>query len=98
MDVVFDNCIRIGLAMDVLGVFVLFICTTTKKIEKELVYGILRDTTDRIVEWTESYSFQEHERKVSELKISVRRNRRFAKISLILLVAGFIFQLIGTYV
>ena len=38
--------------------------------EKELGYELLRDTTDRIVERTEAYSFQEHERNVSEFKMS----------------------------
>ena len=95
---ILENYTGIGLSMDIFGVLVIYICTSTKRIEAEIVYRAMRDITDNIEELGESYSFQEHERRLSNSYDSVRRNRTFAKFGLILIVVGFTFQLIGTYV
>lgn len=93
---IIENCTRIGLTMDIVGVLILFVCTSTRRIEAEIVYEAMRDITDETVEWGHSYSFQEHKRRMENSYRSIRRNRRFGRFGLILITMGFLLQLIGT--
>ena len=85
-----------GLVLDMIGVVVLFFCASTKKIEAEISYGILKHFTDKAGEWVHSFSYEEHQRGMARLCKSIRRNRIGLKSGLVLIIVGFLLQLIAT--
>lgn len=85
----------IGLFLDIVGVIWLFFCTSTKRIEAEISYGLIREVTDEDAEWPERFSFEEHLSKLEVLRLAVERNRRNARCALGLVVFGFLLQLFG---
>ena len=87
----------IGLSLDIIGVIWLFFCTSTKRIEAEVGYGLLREFTDEGSEWLESISFKDHLSNLGRLRLAVKRNRRNARLALGLVVAGFVVQLAGVW-
>ena len=84
-----------GLLLDIIGVAWLYLCTSTKRIEAELSYKLIRASTDEDGEWLESISFQEHLSKLDMLQLSIKRNRRNARTALGLILLGFVLQLVG---
>ena len=57
-----------GLLLDILGVALLFIYTSTRTIEAELSYKIVRELTDEGGEGLQPYSFQEHLKRLRRLE------------------------------
>ena len=73
-----------GLVLDIIGVCFLFVTTSARHTEAEMVSKVMRKITDEIVEWNESYSFEEHMRRLANSEQRVRRNRRWAQVGLAL--------------
>ena len=65
-----------GLLLDILGVALLFVYTSTRTIEAELGYKIAQDFTDEGGEWLQPYSFQEHVERLERTRTHVAKNRR----------------------
>jgi len=85
----------VGLIFDVVGVGILFIYTSTKTIEAEFSYKLVREFTDETVEWLESYSFEEHKERLEFARRGVAKNRRRARGGLVLVMVGFILQAVA---
>ena len=84
-----------GLVLDIIGVCFLFVTTSARHTEAEMYSKVIRKITDEMVEWTKSYSFEEHMRRLANLEQRVRRNRHWAQVGLALVVLGFVLQLLG---
>ena len=84
-----------GLLLDIGGVCLLFLTTSARRVEAEIAFNILRETTDKTVEWNESYSSEEHKRGVANAGHRVRRNIHWARFGLALIVTGFSLQFLG---
>ena len=84
-----------GLVLDIIGVCILFRTTSVKRVEAEIVFTVMSETTDEIVEWNESYSFGEHKRRLANAGRRVRRNIHWGQFALFLILAGFVLQLLG---
>lgn len=93
-----ERLMAIGLVMDIVGIVFLFFCTSTKKIEAELSYNIVKSVTDEAQgrEWLSSISYPEHQSQVASLGRRIRRNRRWAQFGIVLILIGFIFQLFAS--
>ena len=95
VDDLLQNLVRVGLVMDMVGVVILFYCTTTRKIEAELANKIALDLADDPGEWLHEVSFANFKTGVASAYRSVQRNRMIARLGLVLIVAGFVLQWIG---
>ena len=86
-----------GLSIDILGVVLLFIATSAKKIEAELVTRAFRQSLDdsKDGEWVHQESFGEIDEGVSAAEHGVDRNRRLQGLALVAIVVGFFLQLLG---
>ena len=78
--------------LDILGGGVLFVYTSTEKIEAELSYKLVREFTDEDGEWLHPFSFEEHMGRLERARTFVVRNRRRARAGLMLVGAGFLLQ------
>lgn len=102
---------QFGLMLDILGVVLLFLATTHRRIEAELSYGLLKGTIDRMTktisdpETGETITVlmepdpqtDEVVRQLPVIGRRVRRNHIRARVGLGLIVLGFIIQLVGTF-
>lgn len=82
----------IGLVFDIIGVGVLFITTSTRKLEAELAFKTVTAFTNEDEEWVQPYSFEEHKRSLAIVEERVRRNQLLKKSGLGLIVLGFMLQ------
>lgn len=88
-----------GLLLDILGVVMLYVATSTEKIEAELSYKIMRDLTPgKGEEWVFPYSFQEHEDRLERARYLVITNRRRGRCAVVLVGVGFLLQGIAAWV
>ena len=85
----------IGLILDIVGVIVIFLCTSTKRIETEISYRIAQDTLERVTEWDEEVD--EWKGAMPKWKQSVDRTRRRTRVGLLLVIAGFVLQLMANW-
>ena len=88
----------IGLVMDILGILFLFFCTSTKRIEAEISYNMIKGFTDEAKgrEWVSSISYHEHQSQVAALGRKIGRNRRWVRFGIVLVFFGFLLQLLAT--
>ena len=83
-----------GLSLDIVGVVILFIASSTKRIEAEISYRSMKVFMQEAVEWEWSESLETARRSLPRLKRSVQRNRRALRLGLVMIVIGFVLQLI----
>lgn len=81
-----------GLSLDIVGVVILFIASSTKRIEAEISYRSMKVFVHEAVEWDES--LEAARRSLPRLNRSVQRNRRALRSGLVMIVIGFVLQLI----
>ena len=86
-----------GLVLDIIGVGVLFVTTSSRKLEAEMVFKSLAAFTNDGEEWVHPYSFEEHKRSLAIAEESIRRNQQWQKFGLGLIILGFILQALGLY-
>ena len=56
-----------GLLLDIIGVVILFICTSTSKIEAEMSYKIVKGMTPGPgEEWVHSIIYEEHNKRLDD--------------------------------
>ena len=94
-----DNLIGIGLIIDIIGIIIIFICTSSRKIEADIVYRAMRHLTDEMTggEWLYKESFETHQKRLDNTRKKVGKNTFYLRSGLIILILGIFFQLIGTY-
>lgn len=85
----------IGLSLDIVGVIVIFLYTSTKRIEAEIGYRLAQDTLERVIEWDKEVD--EWKEEMPKLKKSVDRTRRRTRGGLLLVIAGFFLQLVANW-
>ena len=82
----------VGLLLDILGVALLFVYTSTRKIEAELSYKVVQGLTDEGGEWPHSFSYEEHMERLERTRIIVAKNRGCARLGLGCVGVGFALQ------
>ena len=87
----------IGLVFDIIGVGVLFITTSTRKLEAELAFKTVAAFTNEGEEWVQPYSLEEHKRSLAVAEERVRRNQLLQRSGLGLIVLGFMLQALGLF-
>ena len=93
-----------GLLLDIVGVCLLLLTTSMKRIEAELAFNMMKLLTDAreerrqagaLVELSELDS-EEHKHRLSTTEQIVHRNHRWMRVALVLIVVGFLLQLLDS--
>lgn len=94
-----DIIVALGLLIDVAGVVVLWLKTSTRDIEAEISLGLVEAATPGPrEEWVHRISPEEHHRRLENSRRRVRRTRRWVKVGLGLILVGFVLQGIALFV
>ena len=93
----YSACLAVaGLVLDILGVAILFAKTSPRHIEAYITASMVEYFTPREnEEWTHPYSYEEHQRRLSNSKKRVMQTQRWTRGALGLIIAGFILQVIA---
>ena len=87
----------IGLVMNIIGVGILFVTTSSRKLEAELAFNLVKDCTNEGEEWLQPYSFEEHKRSLAIAEQRIRHNYRWQWSGLGLVILGVILQGLGLF-
>ena len=86
-----------GLSIDILGVLVLFITTSARRIEAEISIKTRRQLLEKSKgrEWGHRESYEETDEGVKAAESKVDRNKRWQRSALLAIVVGFFLQLLA---
>lgn len=94
-----DIVVAVGLSLDVAGVVILWLKTTTRHIEAEISLNLVESITPRPdEEWGHRISPAEHYRRLEATRSRVKRTRSWVKVGLGLILVGFVLQGIALFV
>ena len=86
-----------GISIDIVGVIVLFVTTSTRRIEAETATEMFRQSLEesKSGEWVHQESYEEIDQRVRSSESEVKWNRRLQQSALLVIVVGFLLQLLG---
>lgn len=86
-----------GLLLDIIGVWLLFWTSLPRRVEAEIAVRIMSKLTEdfRGGEWVHPYSFEEHKQRLAKAEQTVRRNTHMSRFALLLILVGFVLQLLA---
>ena len=86
----------VGLLFDILGVVILFVKTSPRHIEAYISVRILEGfTPGENEEWLHPYSYEEHQRRLSEAQRRLVQTQMWTRGALGLIIAGFALQAVA---
>ena len=84
----------IGLTLDIVGVLLLFFCTSTKKIESEMIYAAAESITSNPKRESSGSRDPYTPKYMGSWNTRVKRNRILQRVSIGLICSGFLLQLL----